>query len=120
MGPSEVMRQVIPPCRKAADAALRVLVEAPKNALEADDTAFAWVARSRPIAVTAVGDCTEWLREAFARDPGVRATFMAPSNWNAEAAAARTDLVIFDRWAPIPDGLPCQPCSLRLPRRRPG
>ena len=99
MGPSEVMRQVIP-VPQGGDAALQVHVEAAKNALEADDTAFAWVARSRPIAVTVVGDRTEWLREAFARDPGVRAAFLAPSNWNAEAAAARTDLVIFDRWAP--------------------
>ena len=112
MGPSEVMRQVIP-VPQGGDAALQVLVEAPKNALEADDTAFAWVARSRPIAVTVVGDRTEWLREAFARDPGVRATFMAPANWTAEAAAARTDLVIFDRWAPIE--MPAVPALLFAP-----
>ena len=112
MGPSEVMRQVIP-VPQGGDAALQVHVEAPKNALEADDTAFAWVARSRPIAVTVVGDRTEWLREAFARDPGVRATFMAPANWTAEAAAARTDLVIFDRWAPIE--MPAVPALLFAP-----
>ena len=93
------MRQVMP-VPQGGDAALQVHVEAPKNALEADDTAFAWVARSRPIAVAVVGERTEWLREAFSRDSGVRATFLAPSNWTGDSAAARTDLVIFDRWAP--------------------
>jgi hypothetical protein len=98
MGPSEVMRQVIP-VPQGGDAALRVHVSAPRNALEADDNAFAWVARSRPVTIAVVGDRIEWLREAFARDPGVRAVFVAPSSWTGEAAA-RTDMVIFDRWAP--------------------
>jgi hypothetical protein len=112
MGPSEVMRQVIP-VPQGGDAALQVRVEAPNNALEADDTAFAWVARSRPIAVAVVGERSEWLREAFSRDPGVRAIFLAPSNWTGDAAAARVDLVIFDRWAP-PE-MPAVPALLFAP-----
>jgi hypothetical protein len=111
MGPSEVMRQVIP-VPQGGGAALRVHVEAPKNALEADDNAFAWVARSRPVTIAVVGDRVEWLREAFARDPGVRAIFLTPSNWTAEAAA-RTDMVIFDRWAPRE--LPAVPTLLFAP-----
>jgi hypothetical protein len=110
MGPSEVMRQVIP-VPQGGDAALRVRVEAPKNALEADDTAFAWVARSRPVTIAVVGDRIDWLREAFARDPGVRALFVAPANWASEAA--RTDLVIFDRWAP--SEMPATPALLFAP-----
>ena len=111
MGPSEVLRQVIP-VPQGGDAALRVRVEAPKNALEADDTAFAWVARSRPITVTVVGERTEWLRDAFTRDPGVRAAFLAPSAWTNELAT-RSDLVVFDRWAP--GEMPAAPTLLFAP-----
>jgi len=101
MGPAEVLRQVIP-IPQGGDAALRVRVDAPDNALDADDTAFAWVGRSRPIAIAVVGERTQWLRDAFTRDPGVRVTFAEPAAWEAAAAAAnaRLDLVIFDRWAP--------------------
>jgi hypothetical protein len=98
MGPSEVLRQVIP-VPQGGDPSLLVRVDAANNALDADDAAFAWVARSRPIAVAVVGDRTEWLRTAFARDPGVRATFFGSAGWSGEAAA-RSDVVIFDRWAP--------------------
>jgi hypothetical protein len=112
MGPAEVLRQVIPVPR-GGDAALQVHVEAPNNALEADDTAFAWVARSRPITVAVVGDRTEWLREAFARDAGVRAAFLTPSAWHATAGAAQADVVIFDRWAPRE--LPAMPALLFAP-----
>jgi hypothetical protein len=111
MGPSEVMRQVIP-VPQGGDPALRVHVAAPENALEADDNAFAWVARSRPVTIAVVGDRIEWLRDAFARDPGVRAIFVAPSNWTGDAAA-RTDMVIFDRWAPRE--LPAVPTLLFAP-----
>jgi hypothetical protein len=111
MKPSEVMRQVIP-VPQGGDPALRVQVAAPKNALEADDNAFAWVARSRPVTIAVVGDRIEWLREAFARDPGVRAVFVSPANWTGEAAG-RTDLVIFDRWAPR--ALPAAPTLLFAP-----
>ena len=111
MGPSEVMRQVIP-VPQGGDPALRVHVAAPKNALEADDNAFAWVARSRPVTIAVVGDRIEWLRDAFARDPGVRAMFVTPSNWKGDAAA-RTDMVIFDRWAPRE--LPAVPTLLFAP-----
>jgi hypothetical protein len=111
MGPSEVLRQVIP-VPQGGDPALRVTVEAPKNALEADDSAFAWVARSQPIAVTVVGDRTEWLRDAFARDPGVRAAFVAPSAWSGELAGP-SDLIVFDRWAPA--DMPAAPALLFAP-----
>jgi hypothetical protein len=105
MGPSEVLRQVIP-VPQGGEPAMQVHVEASKNSLEADDTAFAWVARSRPINVAVVGDRTQWLRDAFARDPGVRATFLNPQGWTRETAA-QADLVIFDRWAPAETpGLP--------------
>jgi hypothetical protein len=98
MGPAEVLRQVIP-VPQGGDPALQVRVSAASNALETDDAAFAWVSRSRPIAVAVVGDRTEWLREAFSRDAGVRATFFPSAGWTGEAAG-RSDVVIFDRWAP--------------------
>ena len=98
MGPSELLRQVIP-IPVGGDPALEVAVEAPQNALEADDHAYAWVERSQPVAVTVVGAQTQWLRAAFERDPGVRATFVDPAAYTARPPAA-TGVVVFDRWAP--------------------
>ena len=103
--PSELLRQVLP-IPRGGDPSLHGPVEAPKNALAADDKAFAWVARARPLAVTVVGTQTQWLRAAFERDPGVRAHLPSIRRATPPRRDARTDVVIFDRWAPPepPDG----------------
>ena len=98
MGPSELLRQVIP-IPIGGDPALEVTVEGPQNALEADDRAYAWIDHSQPVAVTVVGAQTQWLRAAFERNPGVRATFVDPATYSARERAA-AGVVIFDRWAP--------------------
>ena len=98
VGPAETLRQTLP-VPPGGDPALVVRVEAPRNDLEVDDRGFAWVARSQPIHVTVVGTETGWLRAAFERDPGVRATFQTPAEYAARGAARR-DVLVLDRWAP--------------------
>ena len=113
-GPSELLRQVLP-IPRGGDPSLTVRVEAPQNALAADDEAFAWVAHARPINVMVIGPQTQWLRTAFERDPDVRAAFVDPASY--VAALPRTgpqpDVLIFDRWAP-PE-LPATPTLLFAP-----
>ncbi len=98
---SELLRQVLP-IPRGGDPSLTVRVEASENALAIDDQAFAWVAHARPLAVTVIGTQTQWLRAAFERDPGIRATFVDPASYVAALprAGARPDVLIFDRWAP--------------------
>lgn len=95
MAPGEAVRQVMPIAR-GSDGALRARVEAPDNALEIDDEAFAWVERARPVRVTVVGGETRWLRALLERDADVQATFVEPSAYRA----GDEGVVIFDRWAP--------------------
>ena len=99
--PSELLRQVLP-IPRGGDPSLTVRIEAPQNALAADDEAFAWVARARPLAVTVVGAQTQWLRDAFERDADVRATFVDPAAFTAglSRSAPPPEVLIFDRWAP--------------------
>ena len=100
MAASEVLRQVLP-IPRGGDPSLTVRVEAPENALDVDDEAFAWADRARPLIVTIVGSQTQWLRTAFERDADVRATFLEPALYRAPAAnEPRPDAYIFDRWAP--------------------
>ena len=107
--PSELVRQVLP-IPRGGDPALTVRIDAPQNALSADDRAFAWVARARPLRLTVVGAQTRWLREAFERDPDVRATFVDPAAYSsAPGPEPRADVIIFDRWAP-----PARPASPAL------
>jgi len=99
--PSELLRQVLP-IPRGGDPSLTVKIEAPRNELAADDEAFAWVGRARPLTVLVVGSQTQWLRAAFERDPDVRAAFLDPSGYRTPAARAENgpDVIIFDRWAP--------------------
>jgi len=100
MAASEMMRQVVP-LPRGGDPSLRARVDASHNALEADDEAFAWVDRARPLKVVVVGERTDWLRTAFERDPDVSATFVTPPAYGQpQTPPATPDVVIFDRWAP--------------------
>jgi hypothetical protein len=103
MAAGEAYRQVIPLARPG-DAALRARIEAPQDALAADDEAFAWIDRAERMSVVVVGEQTDWLRRVLAADPAVRGTFVAPS---AYRGGGREDVTIFDRWAP--DTLPERP-----------
>jgi hypothetical protein len=93
----DALRQVIPLAR-GADPMLRAHVEAPANALDADDDAYAWIAGARPLSILLVSQHPEWLRALFDHDPGVRATVVDPSSYSP--AAAEVDVIVFDRWAP--------------------
>ncbi len=108
LGPSEVLRQVVPLVR-GGDPALRARVQASDNALEVDDEAVAWIDSARPLAVTVVGRRTEWLQAAFARDPGVRATYFDPTNY----LPGQEDVTIFVGWAPA--DVPKRPALLFAP-----
>lgn len=98
------LRQILPLAR-SDEAALQARVQAPENALEADDRAYAWIADARPAVVTVVGQDTAWLRPLVTGDPGMRASFVDPSRYDLAVGDAPRerpagDLLIFDRWAP--------------------
>jgi hypothetical protein len=97
MAAGETLRQVIPLERGPAPI-LHVRIDAPSNALDVDDDAYAWIADARPLAVAVVGQHPDWLRALLDRDPGVRATCLDPSAYRR--AGDDVDVVIFDRWAP--------------------
>ncbi len=104
MAAGESLRQVLPLAR-GGDAALHARVEAAGNALDIDDDAFAWMARSRPVRVTVVGQQTSWLRPLLAGDPDLAPTFTDPARYgmavdDRAAKPPAPDLIIFDRWAP--------------------
>lgn len=96
MGRDDVLRQVVPLPRGDA-AALRAHVDSPANALDIDDDAYAWIEGAQPLSVAVVGQRTDWLRTAFARDPGVRATFYDPTGY----VDGPEDVAIFVGYAPI-------------------
>jgi hypothetical protein len=91
----EAYRQIVPLVRQG-DPALHAHIEGPDNALDVDDDGYAWIGWARPLAVTVVGDHTEWLRRLLSGDPNVRATFIPTSSYQG----SRDEVLIFDRWAP--------------------
>jgi hypothetical protein len=109
MRAGEALRQAVP-LPRGGDPALRARVEADDNALDADDEAAAWIERARPIEITVVGADTAWLRNAFERNPDVRATFVQPGEYRAGGEQA----VVFAGWAPIDP--PQRPALLFAPR----
>ena len=84
------------PLEATGGATLRARVSAPGNALDIDDEAVAWLVNGDPIGVTVVSNQPDDLSALFEHDPGVRATFVRPS----EYAQAATGVIVFDRWAP--------------------
>jgi hypothetical protein len=112
---SEALRQVVP-LPRGGGAVVRARVDAPDNALAADDEAVMWVDRARPLSVTVVGEDTSWLRAALERDPDVRATFVAPAEFSAQTAGRNRepgDVLVFDGWAP--EEPPARPSVLFAP-----
>jgi hypothetical protein len=102
MAAGEAMHQTIP-LPRGGDPRLEARVEADGNALDVDDQASAWIDHAQPTSVVVVGANTGWLRPLLAREPDVRATFVAPAGYRP----GREDAVIFDRWAPAePPGRP--------------
>jgi hypothetical protein len=95
MGAGETLRQVVR-LERGGDPAVRAHVEAAQNALAADDDAFAWFDRAKPLAVTVVGEQTAWLARLFTGNPDVTPTFVTPSAYRP----GQEDAIIFDRWAP--------------------
>ena len=103
MAAGESLRQIVPlalgsDAVDAVTSVIRARVDAPGNALDVDDEAFAWIERARPVSVAIVGRDTGWLRALFARDPHVRISVVDPASYPRAAEGA--DVVIFDRWAP--------------------
>jgi Ca-activated chloride channel homolog len=99
----EAYRQVLP-IPRAGDPALRARVQAPQNAVDADDESYAWIDRAQRLSTVVVGEHTEWLRRLLSADPDVRATFVVPSDYRG---AGPEDVTIFDRWAP--EAAPARP-----------
>ena len=95
MGPTEMLRQVVP-LGRPGDPALRARVAAATDALDVDNEAVAWVDGARTRLVTVVGHDTEWLRAALAQDPGIRASFVDPTSY----VASNEDVAIFVGSAP--------------------
>lgn len=95
MAAGEALRQVVR-LERAGDPSVQARVEARGNALAIDDEAVAWFGQARPLAVTVVGEKTEWLAHLFAANPEVTATFVTPSAYRA----GQEDAIVFDRWAP--------------------
>jgi hypothetical protein len=110
MAAGETLRQVIP-IAHGADASLRARVHASGNALTIDDEAFGWIERPRPLSIQIVGDNTTWLSKLFEGDPTVRVSSTASAAYSANAS--RTDVIIFDRWAP--ERPPTQPALYFAP-----
>ena len=107
MGAGEALRQLLP-IDRGAEPRMHVHVEAPHNALDVDDDAYAWIEHAKPVSITVVGQETGWLRPLFSGDPDVKVTFVDPSKYDLPAApgsdsrnpATEENLVVFDRWAP--------------------
>jgi hypothetical protein len=95
LGPEEISPQVLP-LDASGGATLRARIGADRNALDVDDEAVAWLPSGDPITVLVVSDQPQRFADLFARDPGVRATFVPTAGYRTAAA----DVVIFDRWAP--------------------
>jgi hypothetical protein len=98
MGAGETLRQVIP-LGHGAEASLRARVDAKGNALDIDDDAFGWIERPRPLSLAVVGENTTWLTKFFEGDPAVRVSSTTPAAYRS-TSFDRSDVVIFDRWAP--------------------
>lgn len=105
----EVYRQIVPLTR-GGDAVLRARIEAPANALDADDESVAWIERAQRLSVVVVGEHTEWLRRLLVADADLRPTFIVPA---AYRGGGRQDVTIFDRWSPA--ALPSQPALVVSP-----
>lgn len=97
MGAGETLRQVIP-LAHGAEASLRARVNANGNALAIDDEALGWIERPRPLSIAIVGDNITWLTKLFDGDPAVRISSSTPAAYSPNAE--RSDVIIFDRWAP--------------------
>ena len=95
MAAGEAVRQVAP-LELDGDPRLRARISAPRNALDVDDEAAAWLRSAEPLAVTIVSPDPGALALLLQRDPSIRLTLAGP----AEYQAVRADVVIFDRWLP--------------------
>ena len=87
-------------------------VDAGDDALPGDDEAFAWIAAAEPLRATVVGAQTSWLARLLEQSPGVKATFVAPHEYQA-APPEGEEVVIFDEWAP--DRTPAIPALIIHP-----
>ena len=97
MAAGETLRQVVG-LERGGDPSVKARVDARGNALAIDDEALAWFEQARRLAVTVVGERTEWLAHVLAANPEVSATFVTPSGYRP--GLGQEDAVVFDRWAP--------------------
>lgn len=128
-GHSPVTREVAVPARgfgsvsvpvsEFAGGALRATVTAEGDALELDDSAYAFLPFNRQLRVALVTSGNAPLERALKLDPRVRLTTIAPGRY---ATAGAFDLYVFDRFVPSvpplapallfhPEGAPWLPAS---------
>jgi hypothetical protein len=95
MAAGEAVRQVAPLAIEG-DPRLRARISAPRNALDVDDEAAAWLRSAEPLAVTIVSPDAGALALLLQRDPSIRLTLVNPVDYQP----GRADVVVFDRWLP--------------------
>src|SRR5207253_3022057 len=95
MAAGETQRLVVRVDR-GGDPAVYARIDARGNALAIDDEAVAWFERARPLAITVVGEQTDWLARLFAGNPDVTPRFVTPAAYRS----GQEDAIVFDRWAP--------------------
>ena len=96
IGAGDAWRQVLT-LDQTGGPRLGVHVSAPRNAVDVDDDAVAWLAAAEPIAVTVVSDAPEPLERLLRQDANVHSTFVRPAAYRPGEA----DVLVFDRWVPV-------------------
>jgi hypothetical protein len=104
----EAVSQVVPLPAEGGPR-LRATVEAPDDALAADNEAFAWIEGAETIDVTVVTNDAAGAGLLFRADPRLRPTFVAPDQYKG----AESGILVFDRW--LPDQAPGRPGLIIAP-----
>ncbi|MBI1395213.1 MAG: hypothetical protein GC151_04465 [Betaproteobacteria bacterium] len=95
--PARGFASVVVPVGDFGGGALRASVEAPGDALDVDNTAFAFLPFNRHLRVALVTAGNAPLERALALDPRVRLTVLRPGDYGSRSGF---DAYVFDRFAP--------------------
>jgi hypothetical protein len=88
---------------------LLATIDAPNDSLAEDNEAFAWIEGAETTEITVVTSDPAGARTLFRADPGLRPTFVAPSEYKTPSSG----IVVFDRW--LPDQPPGRPALIIAP-----
>jgi len=113
MSADEIIRHSLPFEAGEGGVVHAALVNAPGDAIEQDDEAFAWVASARPSVVTLVTRRNPPLETLLSFDGTVTVRRIEPEQYRG----AGEGVVVFDRWTP--DRPPQQPALFVMPPAAP-